>query len=306
VFEWRYATYYPRSIFWAEEEFCDRIERLTDGRIKLTPFAGGELIPSEELLHAVAAGTVEIGHGYSSYFAELGVANIDCGLPMAWSNGQAASILWDQLGYQALAEESYAEAGVHYLGPTFAAPYHILTTKPVNSLNDLRKMKIRATAGFAKMFDKLGVANVYLPGEELYLNLSTGVIDGVLWGGASDYQMLSLDEVAEYYLISPMNEPNADGMFVNPDAWDKLPDDLKLILETETYYQRWRYWLKTLNDEFSVRQEIFNLTSLPAEDVAEMTEAAMVVWDEEAAKSALNAEAVELLKDLNRTLGRIK
>jgi len=306
VFEWRYASYYPRSIIWAEEEFVDRIERMTDGRLKFTLFAGAELLPSAEILHAVSAGTVEIGHGWPGYYEELGVANIDAGLPMAWSSGQEATLFWDELGYQELAEESYAATGVHYIGPTFAAPYHVLTKEPVNSLDDLRKMKMRAAGGFAKMFDKLGVSTVYLPGEEMYLNLSTGVIDGCLWGGASDYKMLSLNEVATYYLTTPMNEPNTDCVVVNPDAWNKLPDDIKLILETEVYYQRWNYWTRTLHDEYSVRAELFELTSLPAEDIAELTEAAMAVWDEEAAKSALNAQAIELLKELNRTVGRIK
>ncbi len=291
---------------WHEEEVCKEIETLTDGRIKLTLFTGGELIPSDEILHAVAAGTCELAKGYSSYFSELGVANIDCGLPMAWSNGQQATLFYDQSGYHELAEESYAEAGVHYIGPAFAAPYALLTKEPVRSLDDLREMKIRATSGPAKMFTNLGVATVYLPGEELYLNLSTGVIDGCLYGGAIEYEELSLNEVATYFLTDYILSPLVDCVFINPNVWDGLSEDLKLIIEDETYYERWRYWSWVLNSEYSKRAELFTLTSLPAEDMAELTEAAMTVWDEEAAKSSLNAQAVEILKDLNRTLGRIE
>lgn len=291
---------------WHEEEVCKEIEILTNGRIKLTLFTGGELIPSEEICHAVAAGTVQLAKGYSSYFSELGVANIDCGLPMAWSDGQQATLFYDQSGYHELAEQSYAEAGVHYIGPAFAAPYALLTKEPVRSLDDLRRMKIRATSGPAKMFNKLGVATVYLPGEELYLNLSTGVIDGCLWGGAIEYEEMSLHEVATYFLTDYILSPLVDCVIVNPDVWNELPDDLKLIIENEFYYERWRYWGWVLNQEFSKRAELFTLTSLPAEDLAELTVAAMAVWDEEAAKSDLNAQAVALLKDLNKMLGRIK
>ena len=47
------------------------------------------------------------------------------------------------------------------------------------------------------------------------------------------------------------------------------------------------------------------MTALSSTDVTRLIEAAMSVWDDEAAKSPRNAAAIALLREVNTKLGRI-
>ncbi|MBS3919553.1 MAG: TRAP transporter substrate-binding protein DctP [Deltaproteobacteria bacterium] len=308
VYNLKLQSYYSPAMISGDKKFAETIEKMSNGRIKVTVFSGGELVASDQILHAVKAGTVDIGHGYGAYYPDVAIGIIESGLPMAWNSAVEAELLYEQYGLLPLVSESYKKAGVHYLGPTWAAPYAILTKKPIANLDDLRKLKIRTTAGAAKMFNKVGVSTVYLPPEEVYLALSTGQIDGVLYGCAEEYKINKFYEVAPYYCTSFILNPIVDCMVINEKVWSQLPDDLKSILTTATYRARWHYYMSVFAKEYSVREEIFKgkLTSLPPEDIEKLTNAAFSVWEEEAKKSPSNARAVNLLKDLNKKLGRLK
>jgi len=301
VYRWRMQTYLPRAAGGAEEQmFVDDIERMSGGQIKITLFCGGELIPTNEIMRAVGAGTIEIGHGSASYYPELDIGNIEMGLPMSWSNGDEATIFFNNSRWQALATEAYNELNLHYLITTFEAPYCILTTNPVKDLDDLKKMKIRATSGPAKMFAKLGIPTVHMPIDEVYLALTTKQIDGVLYGGAMEYKLLGLQDIAKYYLGTPILNPVTGNTFINLGVWNKLPDNLKAIIEAASFHERWRYWTKVLKEEYLTREADFVVTTLPAEDIAKLKKAALAVWDEEATKSVRCAQAVKLLKELKK------
>ena len=306
VHEWKYQTYFPRATLMGEEAFVNDIETLSDGRIKVTLFAAGELIPTGEIMRAVGAGTIELGHGSANYYPELDIGEIETGLPMAWNTSDEASLFYDDPVWRDVADEAYEELNCHYLFTTYEAPYLILTTEPVWSLDDLRPLKLRATAAFGKMFDKVGVGSVYMPIEEVYLALSTGIIDGVLYGAAYEYSMLGFNEVATYILGSSIINPVTGNTFISLDIWNELPDDLKAIVELSAYGQRYRYWSWVVAEDLTAKARDYVVTSLPSEDLATLTEAALDVWDEQSAKSARCAQAVELLKELNRSLGRLK
>lgn len=306
VIEWKYQTYFPRATIWGEEAFVNDIEAMSDGRIKVTLFAGAELIPTGEIMRAVGAGTIELGHGSANYYPELDIGEIETGLPMAWSTSDEASLFYDDPIWRAVADEAYEELNCHYLFTTYEAPYLVLTTEPVWSLDDLRPLKLRATAAFGKMFDKVGVGSVYMPIEEVYLALSTGMVDGVLYGAAYEYSMLGFNEVATYILGSSIINPVTGNSFISLDTWNELPDNLKAIVESAAYAQRYRYWSWVVAEDLTAKARDYVVTSLPSEDLVTLTEAALDVWDEQSAKSARCAQAVELLKELNRSLGHLE
>lgn len=145
-----------------------------------------------------------------------------------------------------------------------------------------------------------------MPIEEVYLAMSTGIIDGVLYGAAYEYSMLGFNEVATYILGSSIINPVTGTSFINLDTWNELPDDLKAIVETAAYAQRYRYWSWVVNEDLTVKARDYVVTTLSLEDLATLTEAALDVWDEQSAKSPRCAQAVELLKELNQKLGRLQ
>ena len=115
-------------------------------------------------------------------------------------------------------------------------------------------MRIPGLAG--EVFSASGGTSVSLPGGEVYTAMQTGVIDAVEWVGPYNDRTLGLMEVAEYYYYPGWHEPGAMLEFtVNQDAYDRLPDDLKAIIDGAA-----RATNQDMLDEFTAR----NNTSLTA------------------------------------------
>ena len=307
-FNLKIQTYTPPELSEYMFKFAKNLETMSGGRIKTQVFTSGELVSSSDTLKATAAGLIDIAQGSGYHYSELEGATIQAGMPMSWQSAVETEVLWFEMGFNELVAKTFEKQNVHYLGPIFLSPYAITTKEPVNSLDDLAKMKIRATSGPSKMFKKLGISAVYLKSEEMYLALSTGQIDGVLWGGATDYNGLKLMEAAPYYCQTYIMNPIVDALFINPATWNKLPADLKRIVEMAAHQASWDYQTWSMNGEYSLLKTNYGgkVTNLPAEDVVKLTAAAQELWEEEAAKSELSKQMVDKVKELLRNVGRLK
>src|SRR5438105_10135301 len=69
--QWRMAASWPKSldtIYGGAELIAKRVAELTDGKFQIRPFAAGEIVPAAQVLDAVQAGTVELGHTALYYY----------------------------------------------------------------------------------------------------------------------------------------------------------------------------------------------------------------------------------------------
>lgn len=287
--------------------FANDVKTVSNKSVRVQTFRGSELVPNDQMMDAVSKGTLDMCQGYAGYWAgQLDIAKIESGIPGAWTSYDEAMYLHQKKGLTALLEEAYEEKGIKYLGPVFGGPYDLLTTKPVNSLEDLKNMKIRATATVAGVLEKFGIPTVYLPSQELYVALSTGAIDGVIYGGSLEYKALKLHETAKYYThLNMINPGYADGVLINKAKWDSLSADQQKALELATAKHATNMHAWNVNGCLDVNSEgIFEFASLPAEDSNALTAAAQDVWAEEAAKSPRNAKAIEALTATAKATGR--
>ncbi len=290
------------------KSFVNDVKTGSNKSLRITRFRGSELVPNDQMLDAVGKGTLDMCQGYGGYWAgQLDIAKIESGIPGAWTSFDEAMYVHEAKGLGQLIADAYAEKGVHYLGPVFGGPYDLLTKEPVNSLEDLKKMKIRATATVASILNKFDIPTVYLPSQELYVGLSTGAIDGVIYGGSLEYKALKLHEAAKHYTYLNMINPGyADGMLINKQKWDAmLPEQQKILeLACAKHSREMHAW--NVNGCLDVNGEgLFEFGALPAKDSKALTVAAMDVWKEEAAKSERNAKAVQALTDAAKATGRL-
>lgn len=287
--------------------FANDVKTSSNKSLRITRFRGSELVPNDQMLDAVGKGTLDMCQGYGGYWAgQLDIAKIESGIPGAWTSYDEAMYVHEAKGLGDLIKEAYADKGVHYLGPVFGGPYDLLTKEPVNSLEDLKKMKIRATATVGSILQKLDIPTVYLPSQELYIALSTGAIDGVIYGGSLEYKALKLHETAKHYTYLNMINPGyADGMLINKKKWDGMPPEHQKILELAVAKHSRDMHAWNVNGCLDVNGEgIFEFGALPAEDSKALTVAAMDVWKEEAGKSERNAQAIQALTEGAKATGR--
>ena len=157
------------------------------------------------------------------------------------------------------------------------------------------------------MLKELGAVPTLIPGEELYLALQTGVIDGAHWGAAGGALTMKLCEVAKYYIQPDLAMAGTDVIVINKDAFDALPQDLQKILDKalkERVYKRTKEYvgderkaLATMIKDYKVE-----VCTLNPADQKIMMAAAMKQWDKVAAKDEDSAKAIDMLKKFLKKL----
>lgn len=300
-------SYYPAGMMDAEKQFAEKVDKESNGRVAVLPYSGGELVPSSQILSAVKSGTIGMGRGMGHHFTETPIGPIESGMPMAWTSVKEAQAVFKDYGLEKIIGDEYAKHGVKYLGPVWAAPYHFLSKRPIRSIEDMRKMKIRAVGASAKMLSKLGVKTVSMPPEDIYLALTTGQIDGVLYGSAFEYKETKYYEGGRFFNMTPVLDPIVDTLVINQKVWDSMPKDLQVIVQNAADEFRSGYynWISA-QDKDTINELFKNTsTSFSADDMKQMTKAAMEVWEEEAKKSPANKEAVDIIKKAAKDAGRL-
>ena len=84
-----------------------------------------------------------------------------------------------------------------------------------------------------EILKRMGAATVIIPGGELYEAMKRGTIDAFEYSTLASNWNMHFNEVAEYVYMSPTRAPSDPQVFfVSKKAWDALPDDLKLLVQT--------------------------------------------------------------------------
>lgn len=72
VYRWKMVTTWPPGfpvLQEGAERFAENLAEMSNGRLQVKVYAGGELIPALQTFDAVSQGTVEMGHGSAYYWA---------------------------------------------------------------------------------------------------------------------------------------------------------------------------------------------------------------------------------------------
>ncbi len=236
TFEWSVVTSWPPrypGLGIAVDNLAERIEAASGGRLRIKVYASGELVPAFEVFDAVSRGTVEMGHGAGYYHrgkvdAAQFFTTIPFGLNFMEMNGWlyygGGLELWREL-YEPfnLVPFPCGNSGVQ-MGGWF--------NKEINSIEDLRGLKMRIPGMGGEVLRRAGGTPVALPGSEIFTSLQTGAIDATEWVGPYNDVAFGLHNVARYYYYPGWHEPGPTlECIINREAWDSLPDDLKAIVE---------------------------------------------------------------------------
>jgi len=225
---WRVTSSFPKAldtIFGAAETMANYISEITDGGFTLQVFPAGELVPGLEAADAVSSGTVEACHTVPYYFwgkdptYALGAA-VPFGL-----NARMMNAWWYYGGGIDLMNEFYATQNLITFpagntGVQMAGWYR----KEINSVEDLKGLKMRIGGFAGKVIEKLGVVPQQIAGGDIYPALEKGTIDATEWVGPYDDEKLGFYKVAPYYYYPGWWEGGPSiGTMINLDKWNELP-----------------------------------------------------------------------------------
>jgi TRAP-type mannitol/chloroaromatic compound transport system substrate-binding protein len=237
---WRLASSFPKAldtIFGAAEVFSKRVSELTGGKFNIRVFAGGEIVPALQVIDAVQAGTVEVGHTASYYyFGKDPTFAFDCAVPFGLTSRQQTAWL-NQGGGMALMRDFFKDYGVmNFLGGNTGTQMGGWFRKEINTVKDINGLKIRIGGYGGRVMAKLGAVPQQIAGGDVYPSLEKGTIDAAEWVGPYDDEKLGFYKVAPYYYSPGWWEPGAQlSFFVGIKQWEKLPKEYQAAIEAASY-----------------------------------------------------------------------
>lgn len=215
------------------QRFAKRIADMSDGRIQVEYFAGGERVKPFDSFDEVASGNAQFYHGAEYYWkgkhpgwayftaVPFGLTYTEINAWIRFGGGQE---LWDELaGGFGLKGLMCGNTGVQ-MGGWFR--------KEMNSADDFKGLKMRIPGLGGDVLAKLGASPVSLPGSQIYENLVSGAIDATEWVGPWNDSFMKFYEAAKYYYYPGMHEPAAMlACGVNKDFWDGLSKADQVLVE---------------------------------------------------------------------------
>lgn len=235
-FDWRIVTTWAPNfpgLGTSVNALVRRIEQMSAGRLRIRVYAAGELIPAFEVFDAVSRGTAEMGHSASYYWrGQVEAAQFFASIPFGLTAHEMNGWLYYGGGLE-LWREVYE--------PFNLVPFPVGNTgvqtggwfnRRIDSVADLRGLKMRIPGIGGEVLRLAGGTPVNLPGGDIFTALQTGAIDAAEWVGPYNDVATGLHQAARYYYYPGWQEPGPTlECLVNRQAWERLPDDLKAIVE---------------------------------------------------------------------------
>ena len=239
TYKWRLVTSWPKNypgLGMAPERIADLVEEMSDGQMQITVYGAGEQVPAFGVFDAVSSGSHQMGHS-GGYFwkGKVPAAQFFTSVPFgltadeinAWVNRGGGLELW---------REIYEPFKIYPIpaGNTGTQMFGWFN-KEINSLEDVKGLKMRIPGIGGEVLKKAGGIPVTLPGGELFTALQTGVIDATEWVGPYNDLTFGFHQAAKYYYYPGWHEPGPMlELLINMDAWNSLPKHLQVIIETAT------------------------------------------------------------------------
>lgn len=215
------------------------VEARTQHKIRLVEAHGGSVAKPGEGLEAVRDGLLNVGAvAWPFNPNEMFLHNWGYALPFSSSD----PVLAYQVGVQTLDQVPYLKSvfeekyNQKLLACATSGAYHMLTTFPVKSIDDLRNRKIAGAGPNLSWLKDIGAVPVQGSAMEAYTSLQTGVFDGTIVS-TNVATMTRMYEIAKYWSFWDMGDFLAVSYNINLNYWNSLPGELQdIFLEVGKKY----------------------------------------------------------------------
>ncbi len=294
----------------AASEFAKNADQLSGGRLKINVYGGNELVPPLEVFDAVSGGMTEMGHSVAYYWAgKTPASQFFTSMPFGMNTAQTNAWLYFGGGLE-LWEKLYSRFNlIPFPCGNTGGQMGGWFNQAINSLADLKGLKIRLPGIGGKVLTEAGASAVLSPGSEIYTNLERGVIDATEWVGPYHDYLMGFQKISNYYYYPGWHEPTGVlELTINKAAWDSLTDDLKQVIKlaasaaNDKIYALSNYknaeYLEKLKKETEV-----NILPFPKDVIEKFREISADIMNGIAKTDKLAAEIYKSYKNFQQTAG---
>jgi TRAP-type mannitol/chloroaromatic compound transport system substrate-binding protein len=207
-------------------ELADSLKAASGGSIEMKVYEPGKLVAPFEILDAVSEGKVNAGYYASGYWeGKMPGISLFTAIPFGPEAPEFFAWMFRGNGLK-LYQEYYDQAGYN----VWVMPACILSpetsgwfNKPINSVADLKGLKMRFFGLGGKAMQKLGVSVALLPGGEIFPALEKKALD------ATEFSMPAIDQRLGFYKVVKYNyypgwhqQATFLNLMINKDVWNGM------------------------------------------------------------------------------------
>ncbi|WP_336365769.1 TRAP transporter substrate-binding protein [Marinobacter sp. C2H3] len=208
-------------------------EEMSDGRLRIRIDSANKHKAPFGVFDMVKAGQYDMGHSASYYWkGKVPETLFFTSMPFGMTAIEQYAWFYQGDGMKLMEEVYEPQNMLSFPGGNTGVQMGGWFRKEINSLDDLKGLKMRIPGFAGEVFAKVGVNPTNIPPGELYTALERNTIDAVEWVGPALDLRLGFQQIADYYYTG-WHEPATELQFlINKDSWNKLPKDLQAILKT--------------------------------------------------------------------------
>ena len=284
----------------ATKNMAQLAEEMSNGRLKIRIDSANKHKAPLGIFDMVKSGQYDLGHS-SSYY---------------WKGKVPNTLYFSSMPFGMITTEQYAwfyRGGGMELMEKVYAPHNLLSfpggnsdiqmggwfKKEINSVEDLKGIKIRIPGFAGEVMAKVGAKPTNIAPGELHTSLERGTIDALEWVGPAFDLRMGFQKIAPYYYTA-WHEPGSETQFlVNKKTWDRLPKDLQSILETAFRVAAFDMYTQALdanaNSWATMTQEYpdIKVRDFPPQVLEAMQKATQELLEEQASNDPLAKQIIE-------------
>ncbi len=272
---------------------AERMDKLTQGQIKIDAMAAGQIVPPFEVLDATHRKVLDGYHAIAYYWVgksptaalfaappggPFGMDHMDY---LGWLYVGGGMEMWRDF-YQNELKLNLYPFPAHPSSPQAFGWFK----KPLRSVKDIKGLKCRQTGLNSEVYARMGMSVVNMAGGEIVPAAQRGVIDCAEWVGGVEDLRLGLHTVFKYHYTPGMHENNSIGEVVfNLDVWKSLTPHQQEAFNSAvkdtfiTWITRWQKQNADAIEEMVTKHGVQILRTPP-----DILIASLKAWDEVAAE----------------------
>ncbi len=238
---WDMPTPYPDTTFHTKNiaEFADEVAALTDGELEIRLHTAGSLFKHPEISKAVRSAQVPAGEFFLSLLANENPAFGADSLPFLATDYDQAERLWQ--AQKPIVEALLEEQGMRILFSVPWPPQGLYTTKPIESVDDLRGLKFRTyNATLERFADLAGAAPTQVEAPDIPQAFSTGRVEAMITSPSTGVDSSAWDFLSYYTDIQAWIPKNV--VVVNARAFRRLDESVQEAVLAQAAEAEARGW----------------------------------------------------------------
>ncbi len=179
----RFGHMWPATSVWGKgaQRFAELVNQKTNGRYTLRVYPDGQLGAERDMEEGLGVGNLDCTFGGSDVLTQFEPKMGIFTMPFLFPDYAHANAVMDGPIGEEVFNALRTNAGIRVIGSGAQGFRDILTKRPINSMADMKDLKIRVPESdvMLKLFRALGANPVSVPWTQTYMSAKSGVIDGL-------------------------------------------------------------------------------------------------------------------------------